>query len=93
MKTSRMMHTRMILAIVVILLLLLGTGVLAQPDGQYRFETATASGGGYQVASFSWQVTGSASGGDYHLFGPAAPNLRGSGCCCTYLPFTLRNVP
>jgi hypothetical protein len=53
----------------------------------------TASGGVYQLVSVAWHVTGTSSGGDYRLLGPAAPALRGSGCCCTYMPLALRNCP
>jgi hypothetical protein len=32
-----------------------------------------------------------ASGGSYRLLAPMGPTLRGSGCCCTYLPCVFRN--
>jgi hypothetical protein len=70
--------------------------VLAQSGGcgssvRYAVEPGSASGGGYQLASLTWYLSGTASGGSYHLLGPAAPRLRGSGCCCTYLPLVVRS--
>jgi hypothetical protein len=56
----------------------------------YAVEQSTVSGGGYRLASLPWQVSGTASGGGYRLQSPTAPMLRGSGCCCTYLPLSLR---
>ena len=58
-----------------------------------NYEPGIASGGAYQLASVAWDVSGMSSGGDYRLQGSVAPRLRGSGCCCTYLPLTLRNAP
>jgi hypothetical protein len=90
-----MMKQRMILTIVLILVLLGGV-VVAQPNQPdslplYTVETGTASGGNYQLTSLTWQVSGTASGEGYRLLCPETPTLRGSGCCCTYLPLTLRN--
>jgi len=56
-------------------------------------------GGNYQLTSLplrpaqgnAWQVSGNASGGGYALTSPYEPALRGSGCCCTYLPCMLRS--
>lgn len=84
------MKQRVILGVVVVMLLVTSVA-LAQPDRLYRVEIGTISGEGYHLTSTSWQVSGRASGGDYYLLGAAAPNLRGSGCCCTYLPCILRN--
>ena len=84
------MKQRAILVAVVVTLLLT-TVALAQPDRQHRVERGTISGEGYHLTSTSWQVSGMASGGDYYLLDPAALNLRGSGCCCTYLPCIVRN--
>ena len=82
----------------VVALLLLSTAALGQQSRPgsiplYSFEPENASGGAYQLVSVAWEVSGLSSGGDYRLQGPAAPGLRGSGCCCTYLPLTLRNTP
>jgi hypothetical protein len=63
------------------------------PAPCYFVELGSSSGGEYHLTSLAWQVSGTSSGGDYRLLGPAAPALRGSGCCCTYLPMTLRNTP
>jgi hypothetical protein len=51
------------------------------------------SGAGYRLTSLVWQVSGVVTGGDYRLSRASVPNLRGSGCCCTYLPILLRNAP
>jgi hypothetical protein len=62
------------------------------PIPSYEVESGSSSGGDYHLTSLAWQVCGTARGGGYHLVGPEAPALRGSGCCCTYLPMTLRNT-
>ncbi|UCC63704.1 MAG: hypothetical protein JSV36_01190 [Anaerolineae bacterium] len=54
-------------------------------------QAGTITGGGYHLTSLAWQVSGTAAGGGYALTSPQAPVLRGSGCCCTYLPCILRN--
>lgn len=64
-----------------------GLDALALP---YAVEQSTVSGGGYRLASLSWHVSRTASGGGYRLQGSTAPLLQGSGCCCTYLPLSLR---
>ena len=89
------MTQRMNLILVVAIFLLLGGVVLAQPGTpgaslQYTVQQGAASGGDYQLTSLTWQASGSASGGRYLLLHPAAANLRGSGCCCLYLPLILR---
>ena len=68
----------------------LAGGVLAQSSGPYQVEGGTISGGGYHLTTATWQVSGTAAGGGYRLLSPAAPTLRGSGCCCTYLPCVMR---
>ena len=64
------------------------TGTLSQSDAP------TLSGGHYQVTDMTLRNTQSnawsASGGRYHLQGPASPQLTGNGCCCTFLPCVLR---
>ena len=84
------MKQRVILVVVVVMLLLTGV-TLAHADRQYTVQSGTSSGQGYRLIGTSWQVSGTASGGDYLLLQPAATELRGSGCCCTYLPLTLCN--
>jgi hypothetical protein len=84
------MKQRVIL-VVVVFTLLLTCVTLAHADKQYRVQNGTSSGQGYRLIGTSWQVSGMASGGDYLLLQPAATELRGSGCCCTYLPMTLCN--
>jgi hypothetical protein len=98
-----MMKQRIILTIIAILLLLGGV-VVAQPGAVSLpslspVEQGVLSGGEYQLVSLPlhqaeghvWQVSGEASGGKYQLLCPATTMLRGSGCCCTYLPAMLRN--
>lgn len=72
------------------------TSVAAQigersPAAGYFVEQGTAFGGRYRLTNPAWHVNGIASGGAYRLQGPQAPALRGSGCCCSYLPILLRN--
>jgi len=86
------------LVVVMAALLLLGGVVLAQSNGpvsspQVVAVEGRALGGDYQLTSLTWQVSGTASGGRYQLLCPAATTLRGSGCCCTYLPGILRAMP
>ncbi len=87
-----MKRTTVITAIVVLACLLLAGVVLAQSDRRsgaptlYTIEPGVASSDLYRLVGVSWDVDGTASGGGYHLLGPAGPALRGSGCCCTYLP-------
>jgi hypothetical protein len=57
----------------------------------YAVEAGTVAGGSYQLSSLAWRITGTASGGNYSLSIPHEPSLRGSGCCCTYLPCATRN--
>jgi len=89
------MKQSLMLAVIVILVLW-GTVVVAQPDGtdssqRYMVEPGEAAGGGYRLTGLAWQVSGTARGGSYSLLCPHAPSLRGSGCCCTYLPATMRS--
>jgi hypothetical protein len=86
------------LVALVIAFLVLASSVLAEPEGSERpppclVERESISGGGYQLTSLEWRITGSLSGGDYQLSGQAVPSLRGSGCCCVYLPIGLRSAP
>jgi hypothetical protein len=57
----------------------------------YAVERGRVSGGRYHLTSVSWQVGGAATGGAYRLLSLSSPTLRGSGCCCTYMPCVLRN--
>ena len=86
---------------VLLVILLLGGATLqaagpmmAQTSGPglgYSIQAGTAAGRGYQLSSRAWHITGAASGGNCSLSIPDEPSLRGSGCCCTYLPVVLRN--
>jgi uncharacterized membrane protein len=71
----------LVLAIALVLVLL-STGVAAKQG--------MGAGGAYTLASPSWQVSGTASGGGYQVQSAAAPALRGSGGCCTYIPLVQR---
>lgn len=92
---------RRILLFVVVLFLVLALALVglvqarseSSPSALYAVEQGTVSGGSYSLTNLTWQVSGTARGGGYRLQGPAAPMLRGSGCCCTYLPLGLWNVP
>jgi hypothetical protein len=82
---------------VIIALLLVGTTALAQSSGPdvvtgYMVEQGAASGGAYRLTALAWRVSGTASGGGYRLLEPTSVTLRGSGCCCTYLPCALQNL-
>jgi hypothetical protein len=94
MPTKRILPTiRVILLLFLVAILLssvsAGAGALSTPP--YQVETATIAGGNYQLTSFGAQADPVAIGGAYLLLGPSAPELQGSGCCCTYLPCILRN--
>jgi hypothetical protein len=69
-----------------LLMALLAGGVLAQSTDRYQVVGGVISGGSYRLTAANWQVSGAATGGDYRLQGLPAPQLAGSGCCCTYLP-------
>lgn len=96
------MRIRLTLLLVLLAFLLLSAGALAALP--YQAETGTLAGGDYQLTTFGSRAGGDyllttfgsragnvAAGGGYRLLGPAAPELRGSGCCCSYLPCTLRS--
>jgi len=83
-------------AIALVCVLVLAGMALAQSGSQpspswYAVEQGGASGGRYHLTSVSWHASGAASGGGYRLLSPSSPTLRGSGCCCTYIPCVLRN--
>ncbi|MFC2023494.1 hypothetical protein ACFLT5_02015 [Chloroflexota bacterium] len=86
------MKIRMVILFAAVSLLLVVTIAHAQPREGCVIEGGTAAGGSYRLTALAWQVSGMASGGEYHLLGPEAPALRGSGCCCTYLPLMLRRA-
>ncbi len=89
------------MAILLVALLLVGVTLqaavpmMAQSGGPgrapYTVKAGTVAGGGYQLSSLAWRITGTASGGNYSLSIPDEPSLRGSGCCCMYLPCTTRS--
>jgi hypothetical protein len=90
------MKVRTVVLLAIVAFLLAGSAALAQSNGppvfaQYVVAKGIASGGGYRLASTSWQASGVASGGGYYLLGPAALASSENGCCCTWLPCVLRN--
>jgi hypothetical protein len=98
------MKARTVTLVTLAALLCLGGVALAQSGGagpapEYVVQAMTSAGGTYQLASLTlrqaqgdaWQVSGTATGGGYALAARFAPTLRGSGCCCTYLPCLLRS--
>ena len=87
------MKRRILVLTAIVALLLLGTVALAQSGGPYVVETGYAAGGSYYLISLAWQVSGTSRGGDYRLLGPAAPTVRGSGCCCTYFDNVMFQAP
>ena len=74
------MKRRRIILLLVVLALALAPIALAQARDS---TPASTGGGGYHLTSAGVQASSS---GGYHLLGPAAPDLTGNGCCCTYLP-------
>ena len=89
------MKARLVLLVIVAALLFLGGSVLAQAGGPAApasnyFEPGIAAGGNYRLAGLSWEVRGTPGGAGYLLWGPAAPR-QGGGCCCVYLPCTMRH--
>jgi hypothetical protein len=97
------MKREIFLPVVIVALLLAGAGALAQSGEDEPFapdivEQGTAASSGYRLTSLSWQVESGASGGAYRLLGPTSSNASPPpsaqvGCCCTYMPCTLRNHP
>jgi hypothetical protein len=94
----------LVVLLLVISLLAAGGASLAQtgvpgPGQAMSVQAGTSSGGSYHLTSLAprqaqdnaWQVSGTAAGGGYALASPYAPALRGSGCCCAYLPCILRH--
>ncbi len=89
------MKIRTIILVAIVVLLLVNSVTWAQSSGSPGdvVQQAMISGNRYHLASAAWQARGIASGGEYRLASPVVPGLRGSGCCCTYLPCMLRQLP
>ena len=81
-----MMKARLVILSAILALLLLAATVWAQPWGQCVVPSGSVSGGNYHLTALTWHVSGTAGGGAYRLLAPSRPSLRGSGCCCNYLP-------
>ncbi len=97
------MKARLAIMLVLITSLLWGGVAIAQtnapgPIHWYIVQAGTVAGGSYQLTGLAlrqaqgdtWRVSGAAGGGGYALAALSQPALRGSGCCCTYLPCILR---
>lgn len=90
------MKAHMVLVVLLLALAgmsLVGRFVLAEPGGQYILEAGRSTSRSQPLPSLDWRVSGQASGGSYSLVSSAVPELRGSGCCCSYLPALLRDAP
>ena len=85
------MRIRTSLLLILLAFVLSSTGASALSAPYYQVETGTIVGGDYQLISSRLPVDNVSAGGAYRLLGPSAPELRGSGCCCTYLPCILLN--
>jgi hypothetical protein len=85
------MRVRIALLLILLVVVLLATSAGVQSAPRNRAETGTISGGTYRLRSFGMEADGASTGGAYRLLGPLTPSLRGSGCCCTYLPCILRS--
>jgi hypothetical protein len=90
MRNIRKTGGRIAFLVVVTALLLLGTAASARPGGGYAVEEGTLTGGGYRLTAVSSPADSTMIGGGYQLLTLAKPTLRGSGCCCTYVPCLLR---
>lgn len=84
------MRIRFTLLLLLLAFVLLSTGAVALSAPRYEVEAGTIAGGGYQLTTLGSQPGNVQVGGAYRLLEPAAPELQGSGCCCTYLPCILR---
>lgn len=85
------MKTQITLLLILVVLVCMSTGAGALSTPRYQVEAGTIAGGGYQLTSAGPGADNVSAGGAYRLLGPSAPALRGSGCCCTYLPCTMRS--
>jgi hypothetical protein len=88
-----MMKRTILLLLLAACLLSIGT-VTAQidrngPEPGYRIERIV-SGDGYHLDSLNWQFSGVSSSSKYLLLSQPNQQTFASGCCCAYLPCTLR---
>ncbi|MFZ2095356.1 MAG: hypothetical protein WAV05_01840 [Anaerolineales bacterium] len=86
------MKTRIII-ISLITILILASGAIASAHSNkdlvpstYQITSELSAGNGYQIIPLTWQISGALNGGNYFLDVQTSPTLRGSGCCCTFLP-------
>lgn len=87
------MRVRRWTLVALVILLLVGTTIQVGARGRYAVKEGVASADGYRLTTLTWQVSGAVGGGGYRLLPAASPELRGSGCCCLYMPCTIRNQP
>lgn len=90
-----MMKNRIVILVAVAAFLSLAVAAIAQtgnsaPPTWYAVEEGAASGGGYRLATLTWQVDGVARGEGYQL---AALTSSANGCCCNLLPLVLHDYP
>jgi hypothetical protein len=88
----------LLLALLIAWLWLSNTPSLAQSQQPAQLTWRVISGqsligGDYQLELLGWQVTNEPASGRDYLLNPISPGLRGSGCCCTYLPCVVKNSP
>lgn len=76
------MKQRTLIILILLAVLLASSAPQASP---------ASAGGGYRLTALTWQVIGTSGAVGYHLQSLYGPALTGSGCCCAYLPCTVRN--
>jgi hypothetical protein len=99
----RLFFLALIIVLALVSIVLAGGGSAGLAAAFAPPEAATLRAGRYQLTGVTlrdtqdstWQESDQASGGGYHLQGPASPwpanpQLTGSGCCCLYLPCVRR---
>jgi hypothetical protein len=97
------MKVRIVIACLFVTLLLASSIALAQSGrgsstSSYVAQNATLSAGHYRLTSQAysgtqnqtWQGMSTSADGKYLLARSMPPELNGSGCCCMYLPCTMK---
>lgn len=87
-----MIKWRWIILTLLLLSLSAGTTVAEtlQADNTPFVMRTASSGGNYQLTVENWSESVAARGGNYTVLSIESPELRGNGCCCVYLPYSLR---
>jgi hypothetical protein len=90
------MKPRIVIILTLVVILLLASWAVAWAQTSrpgeapsYKVETGLVNGKGYQLTNFTWQISGALRGEGYIIPDPASA-ATGSGCCCTFLPCTIR---